>query len=46
MRILVRKKSPVNRHMKYYKCERCGFISKNSVYCPVCKKEGLRIKLK
>ncbi|UBM62748.1 hypothetical protein LA303_01910 [Candidatus Sulfidibacterium hydrothermale] len=30
----------------YYKCPRCGYVSivKNS-YCPVCAKEGLKIKL-
>ncbi len=31
---------------KYYTCERCGYVTivKGSV-CPICAKEGLKIKL-
>ncbi len=40
------KKSKV-QYQKYYKCDRCGYISivKNS-NCPVCKKDGVTIKMK
>ena len=33
--------------VKYYKCERCGYISivKDST-CPICAKDGLSIKMK
>ncbi len=35
------------RRTKYYKCERCGYISiiKDS-YCPICAKDGYKIKMK
>ncbi|MCK4797208.1 MAG: hypothetical protein KAT05_07485, partial [Spirochaetes bacterium] len=35
------------KHYKYYKCDRCGYISmvKNS-YCPICEKDGYKLKLK
>ena len=35
------------RRTKYYKCERCGYISivKDS-YCPICSKDGYKIKMK
>jgi len=35
------------QYQKYYKCDRCGYISivKNS-NCPVCKKDGFTIKMK
>jgi rubrerythrin len=35
------------RRTKYYKCERCGYISiiKDS-YCPICAKDGFKIKMK
>ena len=35
------------RRTKYYKCERCGYISiiKDS-YCPICAKDGYKIKIK
>jgi len=34
------------RHQKYYKCERCGYISivKDST-CPICVKDGYTIKM-
>lgn len=25
---------------KYFKCKRCGYISKEKDVCPVCRKEG------
>lgn len=33
-------------HQKYYKCERCGYITivKNSI-CPICLKDGFEIKM-
>ncbi len=32
---------------KYYKCNRCGYVTtvKDS-YCPICAKDGYKIKLK
>ncbi len=35
------------QYQKYYKCDRCGYISivKNS-NCPICKKDGFTIKMK
>ncbi len=35
------------RFHKYYKCDRCGYISivKNS-NCPICTKDGKSIKMK
>ncbi len=35
------------RYHKYYKCDRCGYISivKNSS-CPICTKDGKTIKMK
>jgi rubrerythrin len=35
------------KYYKYYKCERCGYISivKNT-YCPICEKDGYKLKLK
>ncbi len=34
------------KYYKYYKCDRCGYISiiKNSD-CPICEKDGFKIKL-
>ncbi len=32
---------------KYYKCERCGYVGiVSNSYCPICAKDGKRIKLK
>ena len=35
------------KKIKYYKCERCGYISivKDS-YCPICAKDGIKIRMK
>lgn len=34
-------------HKKYYKCSRCGYISIiQSNECPVCLKDGVKIKMK
>jgi rubrerythrin len=35
------------KYHKYFKCDRCGYISivKNS-FCPICTKDGLKIKMK
>ncbi len=32
---------------KYFKCDRCGYISivKNST-CPICAKDGIKVKMK
>lgn len=35
-----------HRDIKYYKCNRCGYIDKHSAHCPVCRKEGKLVKLK
>lgn len=39
--------SEQQKYYKYYKCDRCGYISiiKNSD-CPICEKDGYKIKLK
>jgi len=39
--------SKTKRYHKYYKCDRCGYISivKNS-NCPICTKDGKVIKMK
>ncbi len=36
-----------HRRVRYYKCERCGYISivKDS-FCPICAKDGKVIKMK
>jgi rubrerythrin len=36
-----------SKRTKYYKCDRCGYISiiKDS-YCPICAKDGHKIKMK
>ena len=35
------------KYHKYFKCDRCGYISiiKNT-YCPICEKDGYRLRLK
>ncbi len=35
------------KYYKYYKCDRCGYVSiiKDS-NCPICEKDGYKIKLK
>ena len=35
------------KYHKYFKCDRCGYISmvKNSI-CPICEKDGYKLKLK
>ncbi len=40
------KKVKIKVH-KYYTCERCGYVTivKDS-FCPICAKEGVKIKLK
>ncbi len=45
--IKINQTSKQNKYYKYYKCERCGYISiVRNVYCPICEKDGYRIKLK
>ncbi len=44
------KSKPAKKNIKvhkYYKCERCGYVStiKDSM-CPICAKDGYKIKLK
>jgi rubrerythrin len=40
-------KRPKARVHPYYKCPRCGYVSiiKES-FCPVCAKDGVKIKVK
>jgi len=42
--------SPISRkpkYYKYYKCDRCGYISTvRNTNCPICVKDGYEIKLK
>jgi rubrerythrin len=35
------------KHQKYFKCERCGYITivRDSI-CPICAKDGFKIKMK
>ncbi len=42
---LEKKRSKIKVH-SYYKCPRCGYVSiiKDS-YCPVCAKDGVKIKV-
>jgi rubrerythrin len=39
------KKSPV-KVKKYFRCEHCGYVTivKDS-FCPICAKEGVKIKV-
>jgi len=39
------KESPL-KVKKYFRCKRCGYVTiiKNT-YCPICAKEGVRIKI-
>ena len=40
-------KEKKGKAQKYFKCERCGYISiVNNPYCPVCAKDGKIIKMK
>ncbi len=43
---LHRNLSKKHTHQKYYKCDRCGYITivKNSI-CPICAKDGYEIKM-
>ena len=35
------------QYFKYYKCDRCGYIStQRNTECPICKKDGLSNKLR
>ena len=35
------------KYYKYYKCNRCGYISVvRDSYCPICEKDGFKLKLK
>lgn len=40
-------KSRIQKYHRYYKCNRCGYISvvKDAV-CPICTKDGFSIKMK
>lgn len=41
------KKNKQLRSHKYFKCSRCGYISiVRSSNCPICTKDGHKIKLK
>ncbi|MDZ7775632.1 MAG: hypothetical protein U5L09_08575 [Bacteroidales bacterium] len=31
---------------KYYKCQRCGYVSDHRGTCPVCRREGHRARMK
>jgi len=34
-------------HQKYFKCERCGYITiVRDSSCPICAKDGFKIKMK
>ena len=34
-------------HQKYYKCDRCGYITiVRDSSCPICAKDGFKIKMK
>ena len=34
-------------HKKYYACERCGYVTIiRDSYCPICAKEGIKVKMK
>ncbi len=34
-------------YFRYYKCDRCGYIStRKNTECPICKKDGLSNKLR
>jgi rubrerythrin len=33
------------QHQKYYVCERCGYVTIiRDSYCPICAKEGVKVK--
>ncbi|MCK5337907.1 MAG: hypothetical protein KAJ50_03810 [Bacteroidales bacterium] len=35
------------QYFRYYKCDRCGYIStQKNTECPICKKDGLSNKLR
>ena len=35
------------QYFRYYKCDRCGYIStQKNTECPICKKDGLHNKLR
>lgn len=35
------------KYFRYYKCDRCGYISTlKNTECPICKKDGLSNKLR
>ena len=37
----------VGKYYKYYKCDRCGYITiVINTFCPICEKDGLKLKLK
>lgn len=39
--------SKKTQYFKYYKCDRCGYISTlKNTECPICKKDGLSNKLR
>lgn len=49
MKFALKLNNPIKKakHYKYFKCDRCGYISmvKNS-FCPICEKDGYKLKLK
>ncbi len=41
------KKEKKTKSQKYYKCERCGYITiVSNSYCPICAKDGKKILMK
>ena len=39
-------KKKIKRH-KYFECKRCGYVTIiRDSYCPICAKDGIKIKMK
>jgi rubrerythrin len=37
----------LTEHKKYYACERCGYVTIiRDSFCPICAKEGIKVKMK
>lgn len=41
------KRNEKHDHQKYYVCDNCGYVTIiRDSYCPICAKDGVKIKMK
>ncbi len=41
------KQKELLKQKKYFSCKRCGYVTIiRDSYCPICAKEGIKIKMK